>query len=113
MNPKDARDTSGVKNISVFISEIGERLSSHVLPYISLLLPHLSGESYMMRNGIIQMLGFLVAKAFTENSKENSSREDLLNILEERFLDMNSWTRGKVLQTWQYLFQYEISVKFL
>jgi condensin complex subunit 1 len=104
MNPKDARDTSGVKNISVFISELGERLSSNVLPYISLLLPHLSGESYMMRNGIVQMLGFLVAKGFQENSK-NDSREDLLNILEERYLDMNSWTRGKVLQTWQYLFQ--------
>jgi condensin complex subunit 1 len=64
----------------------------------------------MMRNGIIQLLGFLVAKAFTEDDKnsdgsQSDAREDLLNILEDRFRDVNSYTRSKVLQTWQYLYQ--------
>ena len=45
MNPKEtARETSGVKNISMFITEISEKLPTHVLPNISVLLPHLNGE---------------------------------------------------------------------
>lgn len=108
MNPKEARDSSGVKNVSLFLAELGERLPKSVLPTISVLLPHLNAESYMMRNGIIQLLGFLVAKAFTGEEREEEdaeTREDILNILEERFRDVNSYTRSKVFQTWQYLFQ--------
>ncbi len=108
MNPKEARDNCGVKNISLFLAALGERVPRHVLPNISVLLPHLNGESYMMRNGIIQLIGFLVAKGFAEEDKkteDSEARDDLLNILGERFRDVNSFTRNRVIQTWQYLIQ--------
>ena len=123
MNPKEARDSSGVKNMSVFISDLGDKLPKQVLPFISLLLPHLAGESYMMRNGIVQMIGYLIVKGFdVEKSEENSkkanddededdennnkeTKEELINILEERFRDVNSYTRGRCIHTWQYIIQ--------
>ena len=74
----------------------------------------------MMRNGIVQMLGFLICKGFSSPDKESDktesemdTRDSLLNILEERFHDVNSYTRGKVIQTWLYLYQYVGILLFL
>lgn len=44
MNTRDDKDTSGVKNVSTFISEISDRIPKNVLPYVSILSPHLDGE---------------------------------------------------------------------
>lgn len=44
MNTRDDKDTSGVKNVSTFISEIADRIPKNVLPYVSVLSPHLDGE---------------------------------------------------------------------
>jgi hypothetical protein len=67
-------------------------------------------QYYMMRNGVVQLLGYLVRKAFTETedgvtAPNDGTRDSLLNILEERFHDVNSYTRTKVVQTWLYLYQ--------
>ena len=64
-----------------------------------------------MRKGIVEILGYLVeaCKETVDSKKDISSiistRDSLLDILEERFRDTNSFTRAKVLQTWQYLYQ--------
>ena len=69
-----------------------------------------------MRNGIIQLLGYVVAKGYPkerqskeeEEDEEELTRDSLLDILTERFADVSSFVRGKVIQTWQYLYEYYI-----
>lgn len=121
-----AQDSSGAKSVSTFIAETAEKVPKTILPSISLLLMHLDSEvshicsffnttlfifmlqSYTMRNGIVQVIGFLICKAFVgeEHAEKGDTRDSLLNILLERLRDVSSWTRSKTLQTWQYLFQY-------
>jgi condensin complex subunit 1 len=72
----------------------------------------------MMRNGVIQVLGFLIHKAFASAASDEtgdaaasaaattSTRDSLLDVLLERFHDVKSFTRSKVLQTWAYLAQF-------
>ncbi len=61
-----------------------------------------------MRNGVVQVVGFLVCKAFVgeDHNEKSDTRDSLLGILLERLRDVSSWTRSRALQTWQYLFQY-------
>eukprot|EP01094_Clydonella_sp_ATCC50884_P012312 TRINITY_DN2231_c0_g1_i2.p1 TRINITY_DN2231_c0_g1~~TRINITY_DN2231_c0_g1_i2.p1 ORF type:complete len:1245 (+),score=332.82 TRINITY_DN2231_c0_g1_i2:437-3736(+) len=100
---------SGPKNIAQFISDIAEANPRAILPHVSLLIGHLANDTHQVRNGVIQVLGFLVAKAFNDSDEEvnNSNmakqRDAMLEVLEERFHDSSSYTRSKVIQTWNYL----------
>ena len=123
--------------MSFFLKEISDREPQKVLSKISLVVNHLDQESYVMRNGIIMMIGTLIEKAFNEpQNAENNSRQiqdedidqdediisarnrnkeknkktknDLFDMLETRILDINSYTRSKVLQTWSQLIQEKI-----
>ncbi len=61
MNPKESgRDASGVKNISAFIIEVGERIPAQILPCISVLLPHLDGEVFSRINPSIILSTWIV-----------------------------------------------------
>eukprot|EP00484_Ammonia_sp_Unknown_P005006 CAMPEP_0197073468 /NCGR_PEP_ID=MMETSP1384-20130603/210621_1 /TAXON_ID=29189 /ORGANISM="Ammonia sp." /LENGTH=1672 /DNA_ID=CAMNT_0042512305 /DNA_START=42 /DNA_END=5060 /DNA_ORIENTATION=- len=138
-----ARDTKGTKSLSFFLKEIADRLPHKVLSKISLVVNHLDQESYVMRNGIITMIGSLIEFAFTENDgnqqqqsngnepaddvlndaynthvhgarnddnreKQKKTKNDLFDMLETRILDINSYTRSKVLQTWSHLIEEKI-----
>ena len=57
------------------------------------------------------MLGHLISKGFSQDDEDEDGtrekqRESLLALLEERFLDVSSYTRSKVLQTWKDLITY-------
>mmetsp|Transcript_31847 Transcript_31847/g.62206 ORF Transcript_31847/g.62206 Transcript_31847/m.62206 type:complete len:1467 (-) Transcript_31847:249-4649(-) len=67
-----ARDNTGAKNISSFLEEVAERLPKQVLGQVSLLLPHLNGESYLIRNGVINLIGQVIEKAFEPSSASSS-----------------------------------------
>ena len=69
----------------------------------------------MLRNGVIQALGNIVCCS-NKDSDDDSDREEntknrdqYLEILEERLLDVASYTRSKALQTFisivQFVFQ--------
>ena len=128
LNGKDlARDTKGTKSLSFFLKEMADREPQKVLSKISLVVNHLDQESYVMRNGIIMMIGTLIENAFNENirqirdddvdqdtlnenkkTKNKKTKNDLFDMLETRILDINSYTRSKVLQTWSHLIQEKI-----
>jgi len=110
LNPRDlSRDTTGAKNISTFISELAEKIPRAMMPFTSFLLTHLEHDSYTMRNGVIQVIGFMIGVQHEgEDARADATtktRDSLLEILIERFRDINAYTRSKVLQTWSYLCQ--------
>jgi condensin complex subunit 1 len=109
-----AKDITGTKNVSTFLGELTERLPKHVFPFISLLLIHLENESYTMRNGVIQVITYLIHKALQPQDDQQmdkmtaatlNTRDSLLHLLLERFYDVNAFARSKVIQSWSYLCQ--------
>ena len=132
----NARGT-GSKNVATFITSIAESMPRVMLPHVSLLIGHLANEvhigcfalwlctpiannntaqSHQIRNGIVQVIGFLIAKAFTEEEEEEApshhhtkQRNALLDVLMERMHDVASYTRSKAIQTWTFLIEYEAS----
>ncbi|ETO26135.1 condensin subunit SMC1, partial [Reticulomyxa filosa] len=114
-----SRDTKGSRTLSLFLAELGERCPQAVLAKISLVINHLDHESYSMRNGIVSLLGTLIRYVTKDqhnnDEKKNDesetvarmgeeqrvkTRNDLLDLLESRMLDVSSYTRSKVLQVW-------------
>ncbi|KAL9657457.1 hypothetical protein ABK040_016725 [Willaertia magna] len=109
------KDTTGTKYLSLFITEMGERLPQTILANMSVVISHLNDESYQIRNSIIHSISRVVATVLITSSTENNSRnttsenltkktrDQLLGILEERVQDVNAYTRSKVIQCWSYL----------
>merc|ERR1712000_204605 len=102
MDPNGSKDASGPKHMAIFIVNIAELMPKVLLPYISLIIPHLADEAYQLRNGIIQALGHIICNGFEKDDDRDDTkhRDQFLEILEERFLDTTSYTRSKVIQTW-------------
>jgi condensin complex subunit 1 len=138
-----AHNNTAAKNLAGFIADIADRLPKLVLPNVALLMSHFEGEvrcyvsrtsycpfvyvltvllrglqSHTMRSGVIQVLGFLIDKAFASAATDATgdaavnavatarTRDSLLDVLLQRFKDITSFTRSKVCQTWVYLAQY-------
>lgn len=64
-----------------------------------------------MRNGVVHVVGRLLASKPLEPGPDArpeaaSHRESLLAVLEERYRDVNTFVRSKVLQTWAFLCEY-------
>lgn len=103
-----AQDATAFKAFAAFLPELAARLPRVVLHNISLLMSHLGNDNYMLRNGVVQVLGHLARDAFNQSEAAQdeslaNTRDSLLSILEERVYDVNAFTRAKVLQTWQTL----------
>eukprot|EP01084_Bolivina_argentea_P140559 247061_1 len=109
LNGKDlARDTRGTKSISFFLKNLASKCPKLVLNKISLVVNHLNEESYVMRNGIITMIGSLIENIEFNNDQNKKIKNDLFDMLETRILDINSYTRSKVLQVWAHLMEEKI-----
>uniref|UniRef100_A0A6B2KWU1 Uncharacterized protein n=1 Tax=Arcella intermedia TaxID=1963864 RepID=A0A6B2KWU1_9EUKA len=105
IRPSDmTKDVAAAKNISQFLTLVSEKLPKFVLPSIPVLLAFLDGENYMLRNGVIQLIGNVIKFLGKEENPE-SSRNSLLDVLLERFHDVTSYTRVQVLKTWAGLAQ--------
>jgi condensin complex subunit 1 len=97
-------DGAGTKHLSGFICDVSERLPRCILSNMSVLLPHLQSENYTIRNAILHALSRVVAQLPNSNDQVTAkTRDQLLSILEERFRDVNAYTRSKVIQCWSYL----------
>jgi condensin complex subunit 1 len=103
-----AQDATAFRAFAAFLPELAARVPRVVLHNISLLMQHLGNDNYVLRNGVVQVLGHLARDAFdqseaTQDESLANTRDSLLSILEERFHDVHAFTRSKVLQTWQTL----------
>jgi condensin complex subunit 1 len=99
------RDASGARYTSAFLVEVGERLPGACLTSFSLLAPLLDCESYTMRNAVVSVTGSIVGAVLLQDRTDSSvkTRNQMLDILEERILDVSAYTRKQALSVWQTL----------
>lgn len=104
MDPRDlARDTSGTRAYADFLVELAGRVPAQIIPNISVLLCHLNGESYSMRNGILGLMGEIVVKVLCKEDLDDAAkklRDQLLDKMEEHIHDVNAYVRSKALHIW-------------
>ncbi|XP_026716613.1 condensin complex subunit 1 [Athene cunicularia] len=96
-----ARDASGVKGYAVFITELAEQIPALVLSHISVLLHHLDGESYMMRNAVLAAMAEVLVQVLNGDQLEEAARgtrDQFLNMLQAHVCDVHSFVRSRVLQ---------------
>ncbi|KAK2516781.1 Ncapd2 [Columba guinea] len=95
------RDVSGMKGYAIFISELAEQIPALMLSNISVLLCHLDGESYMMRNAILAAMAEVLVQVLNGDQLEEAARgtrDQFLNILQAHVCDINGFVRSRVLQ---------------
>lgn len=117
-----AMDAKSPRSFGRFLVRMAELSPRSVLKQISLLQKHLDSESYPMRNALIETLGLLIKElALTDDSlnadagdastagegdadenrgsAETRKRqiETFFDLLIERFLDLNSYVRSKLI----------------
>ncbi|XP_066297362.1 condensin complex subunit 1-like [Branchiostoma lanceolatum] len=107
MDPsKLVRDNSGTRSYAAFMVELAERVPALMLPNISVILCHLDGESYTMRNGVLGVMSEIVIKELSKgdlDTKGKSARDQFLDCLEEHIHDVNAFVRSKVLTLWLHI----------
>ncbi|XP_065504815.1 condensin complex subunit 1 isoform X2 [Caloenas nicobarica] len=100
--PQDsARDASGMKGYATFITELAEQIPALVLSNISVILCHLDGESYMMRNAILAAMAEVLVQVLNGDQLEEAARgtrDQFLNMLQAHICDINGFVRSRVLQ---------------
>ena len=131
------QDNSAAKSLCEFLSTLGQILPLETMNYISLLLNLLEQDNYIIRNGIVQLIGGILFKLKAEvinfnddpdqhqhqnqptaaaqhqspntaAPKQQKTFNSLFDVLIERIDDINSFTRAKVLQTWIMLVEYKV-----
>ncbi|XP_075620114.1 condensin complex subunit 1 isoform X1 [Balearica regulorum gibbericeps] len=100
--PQDlVRDASGIKGYATFITELAEQIPALVLSNMSVLLHHLDGESYMLRNAILAAMAEVLVQVLNGDQLEEAARgtrDQFLNMLQAHICDVNGFVRSRVLQ---------------
>ncbi|NWI50130.1 CND1 protein, partial [Calyptomena viridis] len=100
--PQDlAREASGVKGYATFITELAEQIPALVLSNMSVLLHHLDGESYLMRNAILAAMAEALLQVLNGDQLEDAARgtrDKFLGTLQAHVCDVHSFVRSRVLQ---------------
>ncbi|XP_048150036.1 condensin complex subunit 1 isoform X2 [Corvus hawaiiensis] len=109
--PQDlAREASGVKGYATFISELAEQIPALVLSNMSVLLPHLDGESYTMRNAILTAMAEVLVQLLEGDQLEEAARatrDKFLDMLQAHVCDIHSFVRSRVLQLFTRIVQHK------
>lgn len=100
-DPRDlANDSSGTRSFASFLVELCHLSPDCVLLCVSVLLPHLNGESYTFRNGVLGVMVELLLHIHKSSLDDQARqlRDSLFTKLEEHIHDTNAFVRVKVLQ---------------
>ncbi|KAK7886913.1 hypothetical protein WMY93_026534 [Mugilogobius chulae] len=96
-----AREGSGVKAFAAFLSELGSLVPELLMPYISVLIAHLEGESHMMRIAVCEVLGEILVRVLCGDGLDEAGKADrdrFFDTLQEHLHDTNSHVRARVIQ---------------
>lgn len=118
----NGQDNKGPRTFSKFLIRLADLAPRVILKQFSLLRVHLDSESYPMRIALIEIVGVLVHEIAMESeegaddeagrtAQEGAERREkkiskLFDLLLERFCDVSSYVRIKVLQTVSKLLEY-------
>lgn len=100
-DPRDLSiDSSGTRSFASFLVELCHLVPECVLLSVSVLLPHLNGESYTFRNGVLGVMAELLLHLHKSPLDDQSRqlRDSLFTKLEDHIHDTNAFVRVKVLQ---------------
>ncbi|XP_075699090.1 condensin complex subunit 1 [Rhinoderma darwinii] len=103
-----SRESSGVKTICTFITQLSERIPAIIMPNISVLLDYLDGEPYLMRNAVLTVMGETVVRVLSRDNldeSEKNTRDSFLDHLQEHVHDVNTFVRSCVLQIFNRIVQ--------
>uniref|UniRef100_A0A8C6NIW6 Condensin complex subunit 1 n=1 Tax=Nothobranchius furzeri TaxID=105023 RepID=A0A8C6NIW6_NOTFU len=98
-----AREGSGVRSFSSFLSELSALVPELMIPNISVLITHLEGESHTMRVAVCEVLGEILVRVLCGDSLDESGKADrdrFFDILQEHLHDTHSHVRARVLQVY-------------
>ena len=102
-----AKENPNLKFYSQFLIELADRLSSQLLPYLSLIQEFQDEESYLMRNSVLYIYGEILIKVLNKDNmsdlKCKQARDELLDHLMDHIHDTNAVARSKTLQIWRRL----------
>ncbi|NXV72163.1 CND1 protein, partial [Atlantisia rogersi] len=101
-SPQDlVRDASGIKGFATFITDLAEQIPALVLSHMSVILCHLDGESYMLRNAILSAMAEVLVQVLKGDQLEEAARgtrDQFLDTLQAHVCDINGFVRSRVLQ---------------
>ncbi|CAL1610914.1 unnamed protein product [Knipowitschia caucasica] len=96
-----AREGSGVKAFAAFLSELGSLVPELLIPFISVLITHLEGESHTMRTAVCEVLGDILVRVLCGDGLDEAGKADrdrFFDTLQEHLHDTNSHVRARVIQ---------------
>lgn len=96
-----SRDPAGAKGFAAFLTELAERVPAILMSSMCVLLDHLDGENYTMRNAVLAGMAEMVLQVLNGDQLEESARntrDQFLDTLQAHGHDVNSFVRSKVLQ---------------
>ncbi|CAL8247363.1 unnamed protein product [Lota lota] len=98
-----AREGSGVKAFSSFLSELSSLVPELIIPNISFLITHLEGESNNMRVAVCEVLGDILVRVLCGDGLDEAGKADrdrFFDTLQEHLHDTHSHVRARVLQVY-------------
>ncbi|XP_042529439.1 condensin complex subunit 1 [Dipodomys spectabilis] len=96
-----SRDPSGAKGYATFLTELAERMPAILMASMCVLLDHLDGENYMMRNAVLAAMAEMVLQVLNGDQLEEAARDtrdQFLDTLQAHVHDVHSFVRSRVLQ---------------
>uniref|UniRef100_A0ACB8ES41 Uncharacterized protein n=1 Tax=Sphaerodactylus townsendi TaxID=933632 RepID=A0ACB8ES41_9SAUR len=107
-----ARDTSATKGYASFLTELAEQVPAVVLANMSVLLHHLDGESYGIRNAILAAMAEMLLQVLNGEQLEDaarSTRDQFLDTLQAHTCDVHGLVRSRMLQLFTRIVQQKLS----
>uniref|UniRef100_A0A6I8PSK6 Condensin complex subunit 1 n=1 Tax=Ornithorhynchus anatinus TaxID=9258 RepID=A0A6I8PSK6_ORNAN len=95
------RDPAGAKGYAAFLTELAERVPAVLMTSMSVLLDHLDGESYLMRNAVLAAMAELLLQLLNGDQldqRARDTRDQFLDTLQIHGHDVHSFVRSRVLQ---------------
>ncbi|XP_059791155.1 condensin complex subunit 1 isoform X2 [Balaenoptera ricei] len=96
-----SRDPSGAKGFAAFLTELAERVPAILMSSMCILIDHLDGENYMMRNAVLAAMAEMVLQVLNGDQLEaaaRDTRDQFLDTLQAHGHDVSSFVRSRVLQ---------------
>ncbi|KAF4120914.1 condensin complex subunit 1 [Geosmithia morbida] len=106
----NSNDTRGPKSVSTFITKLSELTPRLVIKQMTMLAKQLDSESYTLRCALIEVCGNMISYLTLQEEPHENHKTQLnafFDVLEERFLDINPYSRCRVLQVYMRLCELE------
>ncbi|KOS22173.1 Condensin complex subunit 1 [Escovopsis weberi] len=106
----NSNDTRGPKSVSAFITKLSELAPRLVIKQMTMLAKQLDSESHTLRCALIEVCGNMIAYLSRQDERSENHKSQLnafFDVLEERFLDINPYSRCRTLQVYMKLCELE------